>query len=99
MFLQTKQLLISFLYFGQISQLMYNAHNNLTPENTLNMFQKVICTHEYRTRSTANGNFYVKNTRTEKNEKTDFIKLLVKTQFICELKKVLSQSQIIILTR
>ena len=35
MFLEIKQLLTSFFYFEYISQLMYDVHNNLVPENTL----------------------------------------------------------------
>ena len=47
LFLETKQLPISFLYFDQISQLMHDVHNNLVPENIVSMFQKVTHTHQY----------------------------------------------------
>ena len=39
--LETKQLLISFLLFKQMSLLMYNVHNNLAPDNIKNMFTKL----------------------------------------------------------
>ena len=42
LFLETKQLPISFLMFEQMSLLMYDVHNNLAPDNIKNMFTKLI---------------------------------------------------------
>ena len=46
LFLETKQLPISFLLFEQMSLLMYDVHNNLAPDNIKNMFTLKICMHK-----------------------------------------------------
>ena len=51
LFLETKQLPISFLLFEQMSLLMYDVHNNLAPDNIKNMLTKLTTVHCYRTRS------------------------------------------------
>lgn len=65
MFLETK-LPMPFWHFEKISELMYDVHDNVVPENILHMFQKVTNTKKYRARSTfyffrflsvAHGNF------------------------------------------
>ena len=65
LFLETKQLPISFLLFEQMSLLMYDVHNNLAPDNIKNMFTKLSSVHSYRTRSVTNENYYVEQVRTE----------------------------------
>ena len=65
LFLETKQLPISFLLFEQMSLLMYDVHNNLAPDNVKNMFTKLSSVHSYRTRSVTNENYYVEQVRTE----------------------------------
>ena len=99
LFLETKQLPISFLLFEQMSLLMYDVHNNLAPANIKNMFTKLSSVHSYRTRSVTNENYYVEQIRTE-NMKRAFsisgamiwnsiplsIKTLTKNQFKSELK-------------
>ena len=65
------------LVFEQISQLMYDVHNNRVPENILKMLQKVSCTHECRTRSTTNESSDVQNTITEKKMRLDLFQDLV----------------------
>ena len=65
LFLETKQLRISFLLFEQMSLLMYNVHNNLAPNNIKNMFTKLTTVHSYWTRSVTNENYYVNQIRTE----------------------------------
>ena len=65
LFLETKQLPISFLLFEQMSLLMYDLHNNLAPDNIKNMFTKLSSVHSYRTRSVTNENYYVEQARTE----------------------------------
>ena len=99
MFLETKQLPISFLLFEQMSLLMYDVHNNLAPDNIKNMFTKLSSVHSYRTRSVTNENYYVEQVRTE-NMKRAFsisgaliwnsiplsIKTLQKNQFKSVLK-------------
>ena len=57
LFLETKQLPISFLLFEQMSLLMYDVHNNLAPDNIKNMFTKLSSFHSYRTRSVTNENY------------------------------------------
>ena len=47
LFLETKQLPISFLLFEQMSLLMYDVHNNLAPDNMKNMFTKLSSVHGY----------------------------------------------------
>ena len=102
LFLETKQLPISFLLFEQMSLLMYDVHNNLAPDNIKNMFTKLSSVHSYRTRSVTNENYYVEQVRTE-NMKRAFsisgaliwnsiplsIKTLKKNQFKSELKRKL----------
>ena len=44
---------------------MYDAHNNLAPDNITNMFTKLFSDHSYRTRSVTNKNYYVEQVRTE----------------------------------
>ena len=97
LFLETKQLPISFLLFEQMSLPMYDVHNNLAPDNIKNMFTKL--TVSYRTRSVTNKNYYVEQVRTE-NTKRVFsisgaliwnsiplsIKALKKNQFKSALK-------------
>ena len=61
LFLETKQLPISFLLFEQMSLLMCDVHNNLAPDNIKNMFTKLSSVHSYRTRSVTN----VEQVRTE----------------------------------
>ena len=56
LFLETKQLPISFLLFEQMSLLMYDIHNNLVSDNFKNMFTKLSSVHSYRTRSVTNEN-------------------------------------------
>ena len=99
LFLETKQLPISFLLFEQMSLLMYDVHNNLAPANIKNMFTKLSSVHSYRTRSVTNENYYVEQIRTE-NMKRAFsisgamiwnsiplsIKTLTKNLFKSELK-------------
>ena len=65
LFLETKQLPISFLLFEQMSLLMYDVHNNLAPDNIKNMFTKLSSVHSYRTRSVTNENYHVEQVRTE----------------------------------
>ena len=65
LFLETKQLPISFMLFEQMSLLMYDVHNNLAPDNIKNMFTKLSSVHSYRTRSVTNENYYVEQVRTE----------------------------------
>ena len=98
LFLETKQLPISFLLFEQMSLLMCDVHNNLAPDNIKNMFTKLSSVHSYRTRSVTN----VEQVRTE-NMKRAFsisgafiwnsiplsIKTLKKNQFKSELKRKL----------
>ena len=102
LFLETKQLPISFLLFEQMSLLMYDVHNNLAPDNIKNMFTKLSSVHSYRTRSVTNENYYVEQVRTE-NMKRAFsisgaliwnsiplsMKTLKKNQFKSELKRKL----------
>ena len=102
LFLETKQLPISFLLFEQMSLLMYDVHNNLAPDNIKNMFTKLSSVHSYRTRSVTNENYYVEQVRTE-NMKRAFsisgaliwnsiplsIKTLKKNQFKSKLKRKL----------
>ena len=104
LFLETKQLPISFLLFEQMSLLMYDVHNNLAPDNIKNMFTKLSSVHSYRTRSVTNENYYVEQVRTE-NMKRAFsisgaliwnsiplsIKTLKKSQFKSELKRILEK--------
>ena len=49
---------------------MHDVHNNLVPENIVSMFQKVTHTHQYRTRSATNQNFYMQSTRTDRMRKS-----------------------------
>ena len=56
LFLETKQLPISFLLFEQMSLLMYEIHNNLASDNFKNMFTKLSSVYSYRTRSVTNEN-------------------------------------------
>ena len=56
LFLETRQLSISFLLFEQMSLLMYDIHNNLVSDNFKNMFTKLSSVHSYRTRSVTNEN-------------------------------------------
>ena len=65
LFLETKQLPISFLLFEQMNLLMDDVHNNLAPDNIKNMFTKLSSVHSYRTRSVTNENYYVEQVRTE----------------------------------
>ena len=65
LFLETKQLPISFLLFEQMNLLMYDVHNNLAPDNIKNMFTKLSSIHSYRTRSVTNENYYVEQVITE----------------------------------
>ena len=65
LFLETKQLPISFLLFEQMSLLMYDVHNNLAPDNIKNMFTKLSSVHSYKTRSVTKENYYVEQVRTE----------------------------------
>ena len=58
LFLETKQLPISFLLFEQKSLLMYDVHNNVAPDNIKNMFTKLSSVHSCRTRSVTNENYY-----------------------------------------
>ena len=102
LFLETKQLPISFLLFEQMSLLMYDVHNNLAPDDIKNMFTKLSSVHSYRTRSVTNENYCVEQVRTE-NMKRAFsisgaliwnsiplsIKTLKKNQFKSELKRKL----------
>ena len=102
LFLETKQLPISFLLFEQMSLLMYDVHNNLAPDNIKNMFTKLSSVHSYRTRSVTNENYYVEQVRTENMKRTFSIsgaliwnsiplsiKTLKKNQFKSELKRKL----------
>ena len=61
LFLETKQLPISFLLFEQMSLLMYDVHNNLAPDNIKNMFTKLSSVHSYRARSVTNENITMLN--------------------------------------
>ena len=102
LFLETKQLPISFLLFEQMSLLMYDVHNNLAPDNIKNMFTKLSSVHSYRTRSVTNENYYVEQVRTE-NMKQAFsisgaliwksiplsMKTLTKNPFKSELRRKL----------
>ena len=54
LFLETKQLPISFLLFEEMSLLMYDVHNNLAPDNIKNMFTKLSSVHNNRIRSVTN---------------------------------------------
>ena len=96
LFLETKQLPISFLLFEQMSLLMYDVHNNLAP---VNINTKLSSVHSYRTRSVTNENYYVEQIRTEYvkrafsisgamiwNSIPLSIKTLTKNQFKSELK-------------
>ena len=65
LFLETKQLPISFLLFEQMNLLMYDVHNNLAPDNIKNMFTKLSSVHSYRSRSVTKENYYVEQVRTE----------------------------------
>ena len=65
LFLETKQLPISFLLFEQMSLVMYDVHDNLAADNIKNMFTKLTTVHSYRTRSVTNENSYVEQVRTE----------------------------------
>ena len=51
LFLETKQLPISFVLFEELNLLMYYVHNNLAPDSIKNMFTKLSSVHSYRTRS------------------------------------------------
>ena len=70
LFLETKQLPISFLLFEQMSLLMYDVHNNLAPDNIKNMFTKLSSVHSYRTRSVTRENYYFEQARTENMKRT-----------------------------
>ena len=65
LFLETKQLPISFLLFEQMSLLMYDVYNYLAPDNIKNMFTKLSSVHGYGTRSVTRENYYVEQVRTE----------------------------------
>ena len=69
LFLETKQLPISFLLFEQMSLLMYDVHNNLAPDNIKNMFTKLSSVHSYRTRSVTTENYYVEQVRTDNTKR------------------------------
>ena len=73
LFLETKQLPISFLLFEQMSLLMYDVHNNLAPDNIENMFTKLTTVQGYRTRSVTNENYYVEQVRTENVKRSFYI--------------------------
>ena len=68
LFLETKQLPISFLLFEQKSLLMYDVHNNVAPDNIKNMFTKLSSVHSCRTRSVTNENYYVEQVNNWKYE-------------------------------
>ena len=68
LFLETKQLPISFLLFEQKSPLMYDVHNNVAPDNIKNMFTKLSSVHSCRTRTVTNENYYVEQVNTWKYE-------------------------------
>ena len=76
LFLETKQLPISFLLFEQISLLIYDVHNNVAPDNIKNMFTKLSSVHSYRTRSVTNENYYVEQVRTENMKRAFSISVL-----------------------
>ena len=65
LFLETKQLPISFVLFEQIDLLMYDVHNNLAPDNIKNMSTKLSSVHGYRTISVTNKNYFVEQVGTE----------------------------------
>ena len=65
LFLERKQLPISFLLFEQMNLLMYDVHNTLAPDNIKNMFTKLSSVHSYKTRSVTKENYYVEQVRTE----------------------------------
>ena len=65
LFLETKQLPISFVPFERINLLKYCVYNDLAPDNNKNMSKKLSSVHSYRTRSVATENYYVEQVRTE----------------------------------
>ena len=51
------------LVFEHLCKFMYDIHNQLAPINLINFLKKI---HAHRIRATANENFYIECSRTEK---------------------------------
>ena len=65
LFIDANVLLLNFLCYQTISNLMHDAHNNMVPSGVLNLFQKTNSCHYYNTRASASGNFFVNSSDRE----------------------------------
>ena len=63
------------LYFKSVSSLMHDVSNNLAPSNLSNLFTASDQVHNYETRFSSKGNYYMKYSRTN-NKKIPFKKPL-----------------------
>ena len=62
-FISSNILLINVLYFKLASLLMLDVYNNVTPSNLSDLFTPTYKVHNYNTRSSAAGNYYVDHSR------------------------------------
>ena len=62
-FISSNILPVNILYFKLASLLMLDVYNNVTPSNLTDLFTPTYKVHNYNTRSSAAGNYYVDHSR------------------------------------
>ena len=75
LFIDADILPVSFMYYKTVASLMHDTNNNNSPQNLLNLFEKISSIHSYNTRSSTSGNFHVKSSKLEihKNFSSRFV--------------------------